>query len=290
MMLQDIYPSKLDNQYYASIRPEDNDRVIVFDSKGILIKEEAELTYPSVSDFGNISRDRLIYIFSVDDERFFLGNFLCDDAVEMESLVNKLSEKDYIIRDLRELRESMVQPKKYIFAAYTAKHLATWYGNNRFCGRCAGALVHSKVERAMCCPECGNTIYPKIMPAVIVGVTNGDRILLTKYKRGYNHNALIAGFTEIGETIEETVAREVMEEAGLRVKNIRYYKSQPWGIAADILTGFYCDVDGDDTITMDDNELKYAEWVYRDDIVLQPDESSLTNEMMRRFKENKMDS
>jgi NAD+ diphosphatase len=95
----------------------------------------------------------------------------------------------------------------------------------------------------------------------------------------------VAGFTEIGETLEETVEREVMEEAGLKVKNIRYYKSQPWGIANDILAGYYCDVDGDDTIHMDDNELKSACWTAREDIVLQPDESSLTNEMMKNFKE-----
>ena len=92
----------------------------------------------------------------------------------------------------------------------------------------------------------------------------------TKYKTGFAHNALVAGFTEIGETMEETVKREVMEETGLKVKNIRYYKSQPWGIASDILLGYYCDVDGDDTITMDESELKYAEWVKREDIVLQP--------------------
>jgi NAD+ diphosphatase len=76
-----------------------------------------------------------------------------------------------------------------------------------------------------------------------------------------------------------------MEEAGLRVKNIRYYKSQPWGIASDILLGYYCDVDGDDTITMDESELKYAEWVSREDITLQPLDYSLTNEMMTKFKE-----
>ena len=126
-----------------------------------------------------------------------------------------------------------------------------------------------------------------IMPAVIVGVTNGDKLLLTKYKTGFAHNALIAGFTEIGETTEETVAREVMEEAGIKVKNIRYYKSQPWGSANDILLGYYCDVDGDDTITMDSEELKYAEWVAREDIVLQPGSFSLTNEMMKMFKEGK---
>ena len=122
---------------------------------------------------------------------------------------------------------------------------------------------------------------------MIIGVTNGDKIVLTKYRTGFASNALVAGFTEIGETLEETVAREVMEEVGLKVKNIRYYKSQPWGIAADILMGFYCDVDGDDTIRMDESELKYAEWVKREDIILQHTDYSLTNEMMRMFQEGK---
>ena len=101
------------------------------------------------------------------------------------------------------------------------------------------------------------------------------------------HNALVAGFTEIGETLEQTVHREVMEETGVRVHNIRYYKSQPWGMAQDLLVGFYCDADEEPVIRMDPNELKYAEWVRREDIVLQPNNLSLTNEMMRMFKEGK---
>ena len=75
-----------------------------------------------------------------------------------------------------------------------------------------------------------------------------------------------------------------MEEAGIRVKNIRYYASQPWGIANDLLLGYYCQLDGDSTIHMDTQELKYAQWVRREDIELQPDDFSLTNDMMRRFK------
>ena len=98
----------------------------------------------------------------------------------------------------------------------------------------------------------------------------------------------MAGFTEIGESLEETVAREVMEEAGLRVKNIRYYKSQPWGSASDLLMGFFCDVDGSDEIHMDKSELKYAEWIGRDEIVLQPQDISLTNEMMKLFRSGKI--
>ena len=113
--------------------------------------------------------------------------------------------------------------------------------------------------------------------------------MLTKYRTGFKYNALIAGFTEIGETVEETVKREVMEEAGIKVNNIRYYKSQPWGSANDILLGFFCNVKGNDEISMDTNELKYADWVQRDEIILQPGEFSLTNEMMKLFKENKVE-
>ena len=120
---------------------------------------------------------------------------------------------------------------------------------------------------------------------MIVGVTDRDRLLVTQYRGGYTYYALVAGFAEIGETLEETVKREVMEETGLSVTNIRYYKSQPWGIAQDVLAGFFCDVEGDRQIRMDENELKLAQWRVRDEIELQPDSFSLTNEMMKVFKE-----
>ena len=126
------------------------------------------------------------------------------------------------------------------------------------------------------------------MPAVIVAVTNGDEIVLTRYaNRSFSYHALVAGFTEIGETLEETVRREVMEEVGLKVKNIRYYKSQPWAVAGDILTGYFCDVDGDPAIRVDEQELKEAVWVKREDVDGQPDDFSLTNEMMMVFREGR---
>lgn len=81
--------------------------------------------------------------------------------------------------------------------------------------------------------------YPVLMPAVIVGITNGDKIICSKYEgRSFKQYALIAGFAEIGETIEETVHREVMEEVGLKVKNLRYYKSQPWSFSGTLLLDF----------------------------------------------------
>ena len=127
--------------------------------------------------------------------------------------------------------------------------------------------------------------YPKISPAVIVGVTDGNRILMSKYAdRDYKKYALLAGFTEIGETIEETVKREVMEEVGLKVKNIRFYKSQPWSFTDTLLMGFFANLDGDSEITLDQEELALAEWFEREEIPVTERNISLTNEMILAFK------
>jgi len=131
-------------------------------------------------------------------------------------------------------------------------------------------------------------IFPKIAPAVIVAVTNGDKLLMTQYAgRAYKRYALIAGFVEIGETAEQTVQREVMEEVGLKVKNVRYYKTQPWGVESDLLLGYFCDLDGDDTIHLDENELAVGGWFDRDTLPIEDDGISLTREMMRVFAEGK---
>ena len=277
-MIQDIFPSKLDNHYEPfTLRAEDTFVICDGDGRLLVNTDGGRVHFPGGADAADgttSDADAAVYLFSLDGERYFLR---ADDA--------PAEKEGFTYRTLREIRDLCVG--KEVYAAFTAYHLWRWYRDNRFCGRCGGALAHSVTERALQCPACGNTIYPRINPAVIVGVTKGDCILLTKYRRGFAHNALVAGFTEIGETLEETVAREVMEETGVRVRNIRYYKSQPWGMAQDMLVGFYCDAEGDGEIHMDENELKYAEWVRREDIVLQPNNLSLTNEMMRMFKEGK---
>lgn len=270
-MIQDIFPHKLFNQYDPAITAKETDYALLFDGNKIALKG-AEIPRVSVFPEG-VS---FTYLLAVDDMRFFLVR-------NCESLPEGC---EYL--EVMTLRRQALMEQHFVFAVMTGKHLSDWYRDTTFCGRCGEKTNHSETERAQKCPACGYTAYPRIMPAVIVGVRNGDSLLLTQYRIGYGHNALIAGFTEIGETLEETVAREVMEEAGIRVKNIRYYKSQPWAIANDILTGFYCDVDGDTEIHMDSNELKVAHWVKREDIVLQPDNFSLTNEMMWMFKEGKM--
>jgi len=108
---------------------------------------------------------------------------------------------------------------------------------------------------------------------------------VTRYAgRPFRGWALIAGFVEIGETLEDTVRREVMEEVGVKVKNLRYYKNQPWSFTDTLLCGFYCDLDGDDTVTLDTAELKEAHWLSREELPPRQNEASLTAEMMERFR------
>ena len=308
MMLQDIWPHRLRNQFSERTDPVPESPVFCFRRGDLLIaqsdadiEEEIDqsgehgkismpsadenekkfykargryLRLPTVADLGE--GKEYIFLFVLDGSAFFLLREELQDAAVPEG---------FVFKNIRTMRSEAYGPQHRLFAAITAYQLANWYRDNRFCGTCGTPTVHSGTERAVRCPSCGRTIYPRIIPAVIVGVLNGDRILLTKYAgRDVPFYALIAGFTEIGEPFEETVLREVMEEAGIRVKNIRYYKSQPWGIVDDLLAGFYCDVDGDPTIHMDKNELKEAGWHTREEVVLQPTDHSLTNEMMTRFK------
>ena len=281
-MIQDIYPHKLKNTFIPGLEADASSLVIHFNKDGmILIKSEGK-PFPRLSEF-KTSPDTLTYLFSMDEDNFFLAE---DETVVLPEGTE--------YKRVREFRKMDV-PKKSVFEAFTAKQLNSWYVNNRYCGRCGELTGRSSIERAIVCEKCGNTIYPRVVPAVIVGLIkrgasrDEDEILLTKYigRSDVPYYALIAGFTEIGETFEQTVAREASEETGLKVKNIRYYKSQPWGVVDDILAGFYCELDGSDQITRDEGELSVAEWVRRENVVLQPDDFSLTNEMMTLFKEGR---
>ena len=274
-MIQDIEPRKLDNVFQPDIRPVEDSVVFYFKNKSVLIRKGDGKLFPSFSELNE--PQHCIYLFAIGKRAFFL---LPTDALAF--IPNGFAFET--IRDVRRTRDAALPS---FFALYTAVHLSDWYRVNRFCGVCGNPTELDGKERAIRCPHCGHLIYPRINPAVIVGVVNRDRLLVTRYadQRGRDNYALVAGFTEIGETLEQTVQREVMEEVGLKVQNIRYYKSQPWGSAADILAGFYCDLDGCDSIDLDTSELRQAFWARPNEIKLQTDDWSLTNEMMKRFKE-----
>ena len=274
-MLQDMAFGRLENEF-RNITAVPADTVLCFQEGQVLLRREADdtLTLPTLSQIANTETAALPrYLFRMHECSFFLWT---DDA--------PVSLDGFAFEPVRMLRQ--LKSKEICYAIMTGWHLYNWYRTNRLCGCCGTPTEHDTKERMLRCPNCGNMIFPRISPAVIVAVTNGDQLLLSKYAgRAYTRYALLAGYAEIGETIEQTVHREVMEEVGLKVKNLRYYKSQPWGVDGNILMGFYCDVDGSDDIHIDEEELSMAGWYPRNNLPAQDDGISLTREMIRVFGE-----
>lgn len=279
-MIQDITPYKYKNEYKPE-PPKKDSVLLCYDGKQVYAKiEEGNISYPTFEEAEAYNDKKSLYeeytyLFSIDDIRFYLGSHLKYQSIP-----------GYSMEDTQIFRR--VGPKHLAFAGVTGWQLHRWYDTHRFCGRCGSPMKPDEKERMMHCGQCGVMEYPKICPAVIIAVTHGDKILMSKYAgREYKKYALIAGFAEVGETIEETVEREVMEEVGLKVKNITYYKSQPWSLTDTLLMGFFCELDGEEDITLDENELALAEWFTREEMPVQWDGVSLTNEMMMVFKEGK---
>lgn len=271
-MIQEIGDRIFDNHYRPDIRMREEDELFLFDEKsgeiGMKESEDGSLEIPKAGDAG-LREEDCVYLFSIDDTRFFMP-------------------KSYEYRSSRILRKG--KPKDLCFAAMTAGHLNAWYKNNRMCGRCGTRTEYGEKERLMRCPKCGNLIFPRINPAVTVAVTHEDKLLVSRYngRKQTNLYALIAGFVEIGESAEECVAREVMEEVGLKVKNIRYYGSQPWGFAGNLQIGYTAEVDGDDHIVLDREELETAFFISREELQMNPVRPTLTQEMIEAFRLGKI--
>ena len=273
-MIQDIAPHSYNNHYDPKERP-DAESYLVYSRDGAILvrKQDDRISFPQGKEIGGPLPDAT-YLFAVDDMKFFM----------VEGPAPQGEEYHWLQR--REMHR--LQPMWMEFIAVTAAQLTNWYRDNRYCSRCGTSLTHDKAERMLRCENCGHMVYPKICPGIIAAVTDGDRILLTRYAgRAYNAYSLIAGFTEIGETVEQTVVREVMEEVGLRVKNLRFYKSQPWSFSDTLLMGFFCDLDGEDFVHLDEDELALAKWFRRDELTTTCDGVSLTNEMIVAFREGK---
>ncbi len=270
-MFQEIAPYVYDNTYHNEKGRTGDLAVYVKDRAITLERNGNTIAFPKLRE-EDIPDST--YLFSIGEEHFFLVK---EDPAAYDGR--------YVPVKNREL--TPLQPKQYAFAASVAVQLASWYEDNRYCGRCGKPNLRSAKERMLYCPDCHTAIYPRLNPVVIVGVLHDDKILLTRNLSYKNHYALVSGFAEIGETIEETVRREVHEEVGLEVKNIRFYRSQPWPMSDSLLFGFFCDLDGDDHITVQEDELAEAVWRRRDEIG-ERDPHSLTSEMITLFREGKI--
>ena len=278
----EIAPTELDVQMTFA-QPRHDDRVLLFvdgDGRKGSSQEDAFLARINARGARELPRYadlptnvEAIHAFSIGGQRFLLA---LGDVAVLEGFEPV---------GVRSLVAS--HPESEDLAILAAYHLRCWYRDNRFCGRCGMLLSPSANERALTCASCGNVVYPRISPAIIVAVTDGDRILMTRYAHGpYRKRALVAGFVEIGETAEQAVAREVHEECGLGVKNVRYYGSQPWGLSGSLMLGYFAELDGDPEPSPGDGELSWAGWVDRRDIA-ESDDYALGRQMVEAFRDGR---
>lgn len=273
-MLQDIAPHSFHNEFKIPPPPPRNgDLAVIFDGGAVLLTEGGG--FPTAAEVLALgaAEEELVYLFAVDDLRFYL--------LEEPDEGPRVGLKSTPTAAFRSM-----EPHYLRLAGATAMHLANWYRSNRFCGCCGAPNMRDDRERAMRCTACGALVYPRINPAVVAAVRNGERLLLIRYadRPMVAQYALIAGFTEIGETMAQTVRREVLEEVGLRVKNVRYYADQPWGFAGNQMVAFWADLDGDDAVTLDTAEVKEAVWLRREEIPESRDPADLTHTMTELFR------
>jgi NAD+ diphosphatase len=171
-------------------------------------------------------------------------------------------------------------PEKLFSLAGTAKQIVEWDRNNQFCGRCGTPMEMSGTERAKECPRCGLLRFPRLAPAVIVLVERGPELLLARaYHFAPGLYSVIAGFVEPGETLEEAVAREVREEVGISVRNIRYFGSQHWPFPHSLMIGFTAVYAGGE-ISRNDGELEDAGWYTADNLPQIPGKISISRKLI----------
>jgi NAD+ diphosphatase len=162
-----------------------------------------------------------------------------------------------------------------------ASQLLDWERDHQFCGRCGNRMSVDAVERAMRCEPCRTISYPRIAPCVIVLVTRGEEMLLA---RNVNFPqpmySTLAGFIEAGETAEATLKREVREEVGVEVTNLRYFQSQSWPFPNQLMLGFFADYAGGD-IACDASEIADARWFHYSELPMIPPASSISGQLIQ---------
>lgn len=169
-----------------------------------------------------------------------------------------------------------------------AFQIINFLNTHRFCGQCGQPMHRIDWELAMKCYQCGHRCYPRVSPCIIVAIRRGKQVLLANHVRhnrpGHEIYTTLAGFTEAGETLEQCVEREVFEEAGIRVKNIRYIKSQPWPFPHSLMMGFIADYAGGE-LNIDKNELNDAGWFSFDDLPLLPPHGTIARLLIEKVRQ-----
>lgn len=225
---------------------------------------------PGLNDLG-FNPVEEIYLGTLEGKNCYVAAVI--DSVEVPA--------DMAFLDLRQLHGKI--DEELIYLSFRALHLLDWSQKTRFCKRCGLELKIKDGERAKECPGCGQQSFPRISPAVIVLVERGDTCLLARSPRFQDgFYSVLAGFAEPGETLENTVAREVREETSIEVKDIRYFGSQPWPFPDSLMIGFTARYAGGE-IRVDGREIMEADWFAYDRLPKIPGRISIARSLIDWF-------
>jgi NAD+ diphosphatase len=270
-MLNEISPSIFDNKYFHHHELRDDDFLLCYRENLVLLKKTGEdYEIPRKQDFIEL-RELPIYLFSINSHRCFgfIESTVNNDLFEFQDI--------FMLRNLKN--------KEQAWIGSVGHQLMTWYQTNKYCGKCGSKTELKIEERATVCPECNLVSFPKVSPAIIVAITCNNKILLAKgknYKGDFY--ALIAGYVDIGESIEETVVREVKEEVGLDIQNLKYYKSQPWPFSGSLMLGFTAEADDTQLIVIDEKEISEAGWFERGNLPNHASSVSISGDLIEAFE------
>jgi NAD+ diphosphatase len=277
-MIQEIFPHRFNNHYLANATIGEKDYVLHYDGNSLLLKTNGdELEIPQKKDFSEITdKTENTFLFTLND----VPCFLIWDKLDADK-------PGFIYKEISFFRTTRQQEIAWISIA--GLHLMNWYAQNKFCGKCGARKQQKPDERAIICPECHTIVFPKISPAVIVAIICDDKILLARNSNfSGSWYSLIAGYADIGESLEETLAREVKEEVGLDIWNIRYYKSQPWPLSGSMMIGFIAEADENQPISIDNKEIAEAAWFTRSNLPKHSSNISIAGEMIEKFEKGEL--
>ena len=256
-----------------------NKKLIIFNNNKIIFAKDINnfiLDYPYL----NIDIDNSIYVGIGESEDSI---YYAVDATNSNFSINEQGYTSLIEIDIRSIL--VKSSAEEIALVGRAQHLLDWYKNSQFCGACGAKNMYSNKESAFYCSCSKNMLYPKISPCVIGIILNGDDILLARNKLFPDGMfSAIAGFVEASETLEQTFEREIYEEVGLKVKNIKYFGSQPWPFPNQLMIAFTCEYESGE-INVDGDEIVEASWFNARNMPNIPPTSSISGQLINSYLE-----
>jgi NAD+ diphosphatase len=272
-------------QYIPENRPNHESQIksywFIFNSGKMLVNVETG-QIPLVKDLNEFDITPL--------RKIYLGKFMGQTcyAAEVDTEVETINiPKGMAFENLRSLYP-ILDEDVYLLAG-RAIQIINWDKNHQFCGKCGTPTETMDEEMAKICPKCGFISFTRISPAVITAIVKEGKLLMAKHNYGqYRRYGLIAGFVEAGETLEEGVEREIMEEVGLKVKNIEYFGSQSWPYPHSLMIGFTAEYESGD-IEVDGKEIAHAKWFKAKDLPEMPSRISIAGELIDWFVESYSD-